>query len=387
MTVSDLDKGLTLGDADGPERWIPQLEMEVPTFINPRTDLLPASGMGAPMKSVDYHVPFALRGIYKPDDLPEGYREAYQFKTDADGYVICSGKTKENLPCNSRATNRARFCRVHGGALHPADKKISGQTLGRIDEKRVAKMDRVQQFMQGLILVEQLSDNEIQGGFIYNNEGIAVVAAKLGPKFQAMLTKELHNRLSRFLQSKASSMLNVMVDIAENDLFEAADRIKAATWIAERTLGKTPDVVLHGDANKPYESVFDDHVVSSSRESYRTQIETSGRGEDVIDAELVSDPDSVEDRDDDQSGLVADAQDAQDAADEIEQRKAEVKAARDRIKKAKQHRFAARANGATSLESAPWLIEFKKKGDAFTARLIPPDRQTPAVLARLSATT
>ena len=343
------------------------------------------------MQSVDYHVPFALRGIYKPDDLPEGYREAYQFKTDVEGYVICAGKTKENFPCASRATNRARFCRVHGGALHPADKKISGQTLGHIDEKRVAKMDRVQQFMQGLILVEQLSDNEIQGGFIYNNEGIAVVAAKLGAKFQAMLTKELHNRLSRFLQSKASSMLNVMVDIAENDLFEAADRIKAATWIAERTLGKTPDVVLHGDANKPYESVFDDHVESGSRESYRTQI-TSSRlesddGSDVIDVELVSESHDQEDCDDAAQGLVADAQEAQDAADEIEQRKAEAKAARDRIKKAKQHRFAARANGATSLESAPWLIDFKKKGNAFTARLIPPDRQTPAVLARLSATT
>ena len=385
MTVSDLDKGLTLGDADGEERWIPSLGMEVPTFINPRVDLIPDSSMGK-FIYVDYHVPFALRGTYKPEDLPEGYREAYQFKTDIDGFVICTGKTRENLPCASRATNRSRFCRNHGGALHPADKKISGKTLGHIDEERVAKMDRVQQFMQGMITVEQLSDNEVQGGFIYNNEGIAVVAAKLGPKFQAMLTKELHNRLSRFLQSKASSMLTTLVDIAENDLFEAADRIKAATWVAERTLGKTPDVIMHGEVGKAYEQIFDDNVVTTSREDYRNHV-TSSRlelesGEDIIDVD-VEDSDStvdVGDQQDDRSDVLV-------AADNVEARKASIKEQRDRIKKAKARRFAARATGATSLDAAPWLIEYKQNGSGFKACLVPPERQTAAKLAKISATT
>jgi len=377
MSVSsDLDKGLTYGDADGPDIFVPTLGMEVPSFIDPRDDLIPSHAKNK-FKRLTHHVPFQMRGKFMPEDWPEQYRHHVQARTDMAGFVLCDGKNASGENCGSHAVNRSHFCRNHGGALHAADKKMSGMNIQPVPEDRNARLDRVQQFMQGLIDPSDLADDEIQGSFVRNDEGIPVTTAKLGAKFQAILQKELLARLNRFLQSKAPSMLSVMVDIAENDLFEAADRLNAAKWIAERTMGRTPDVVYFGKTDSPYESIFDDHVVSTSRETYRTQIETGGHRQDVLDVELVSDTDSVEDH-----------SDAQDTADDIEQRRNEAKAARDRIKKAKQRRFAARALGATSLDDHPWLIDYVPKSDGtYKARLVPPDRQTPSKIAKINAST
>jgi hypothetical protein len=395
MTISDLDKGLTYGDADGPETYIQMIGFEVPTFIHPRDDMKVRR-----QPTVMHHVPFQMRGPYKPEDLPEDIQEARQFRLAVDGYVLCNAKSESTGElCKARAQNRSPFCRGHGGALHPCDKKMSGSNIAPLPEDRVARMDRVQQFMQGIIKAEDLADDEIQGSYVRNDQGIPVKSVKLGAKFQAQITKELHSRLNDFLRSKAPNMLTTLVDIAENDLFEAADRIKAATWVAERTLGRTPEVIMHGEVGKAYEQIFDDNVVATSREDYRTQVESSRleleSGQDHLDVDVVEDgaenePADIEDSGPDHNEGNQDDSDsasAASAATDIEERRKAVKEARDRIKKAKTRRFAARANGATSLDMAPWLIEFKAKGDGFTARLIPPDRQTPAKLAKLNPST
>lgn len=93
-----------------------------------------------------------------------------------------------------------------------------------------------------------------------------------------------------FLQTKTASMLNVMVDIAESDLVEPADRIKAAQWVAERTMGKTPDVIIHGKVDAPYEAIFES-IDAGSREDYRqkvtsTRLELGGESDQIIDVEV-----------------------------------------------------------------------------------------------------
>lgn len=412
MTVmDDTIRGLTLGDPDGPLRFVESLGLEVPTFVDPRNDLTTPGEQPGTFKRLDYHVPFAVRGLFKPDDWPEEYRlRMGKVRVDIEGYVLCAMTNAAGGLCGNKAVNRTMMCRNHGGALHRADKKISNKTLAPIPQDRVEKMDRPQLFMQGLLPVEELEDDEVQGGFIRNNQGQPVKSGALGVKFQQQIAKELHNRLNRFLQSKAASMLHVMVDIAENDLYEAADRIKAAQWVSERVMGKTPDVVISAQTNDaPYASILEG-VQASSREDYRKSVASqrvptsevdriqqevldaeveedgySGSGSDdgeaepdFTDGDRISDPDVAGDSD-------ADVDVAQRRAEAIaDDRAARLERAR-RIKKAKQRRFAARAVGATSLSDIPWLIELKpiKGSTEYKLSLIPPDAQTPGVIERV----
>lgn len=410
MTViDDTIKGLTLGDPDGPPRFIETLGREVPTYIDPRDDLKASGEKPGTFKRLNYHVPFALRGDFKPEDWPDEFRlKAGRVRVDAEGYVLCTMTNAAGGLCGNKAVNRTMMCRNHGGALHRSDKKMSNKTLAPMGEERIEKMDRVQKFMQGFVESSELEDDEVQGGFIRNNQGQPVRARMLGLKFEQMIAKELHARLNRFLQSKAASMLHVMVDIAENDMYEAADRAKCAIWVSERVMGKTPDVVISAQTNDaPYASILEG-VQAGSREDYRKSV-TSHRvagnevdriEQEVLDAEVEEDWDSGSDSDDSEiepdfsygdripdTDVTGDSNVAQRRAEAITDSRAERLERAKRIRKAKQRRFAARAVGATSLSQQPWLIELKpiKKSTQYKLHLIPPDEQTPAVVERVFA--
>jgi hypothetical protein len=410
--VNDTVKGTTYGDPDGPSRYIDTLDCEVPTYIDPRIDLISKHhGRDKAFKRVDYHVPYQMRGDFKVGHWPKEIQMKYgaEARTDLEGYVLCFGLTLAGIPCKGRATNRTLFCPSHGGALHPADKKMASMSTQPIPADRVANLDRVQKFMQGFLDPWDLNDDEIQGGYVRNSDGFPVRGQKLGAKFQAILAKELHRRLNEFLQSETSDMLHVMVNIAKNELYEAADRIKAAQWVAEKTMGKAPDVLVHSTQDAPYVSILDS-LESGSREDYRKAI-TSSRVEDgspyeIIDAQIEPDHGYLDPMDSEvvsaQSSAKQESGDGESDvlahARSVQQTREDKQSAVKRIKKAKQRRFAARAVGATSLTAIPWLVEFlpfdrddrgrsrvcaEKDAVGFKMKLYPPDKQTPALLDRL----
>lgn len=400
---SDLDKGVTFGDADGPDVFVDELGIVVPTFVDPRNDLI--RGSAKYYKRVSHHIPFKMRGHFKASDWPEEFVERLRrgdgWRVDAEGFVVCAGKRTygkdAGKECRARAVNRTRFCRCHGGGLHPLDKKMSAKSIIAPPENRLKALDRPQKFLQGFLNISELTDEEVQGLFIYNDAGQKVQSIVLGSKMHGQIAQELHRRMNRFLQTKTASMLNVMVDIAESELVEPADRIKAATWVAERVLGKTPEVIMHGKVEAPYEAIFET-IDAGSRENYRQEIgETRlelGRGHDeILDAEVVGqseDSDFSEDdsgqssggdeRSDDGSNLES-ARRLDDERREIERQK-EIKKAR---AKAKQRRFAARAVGATTIHDMPWVVEWKfQKNGTFRMKLVCPDDQTEARLAKIT---
>ena len=321
--TKDVKKKLTLGDPDGEARYVESLDLKVPTFVDPREDLVVNRPNIKNVKRLDYHVPFQMRGPYKIEDVPEEWGEilsCMELRTTKDGYVICEGTSEgyrrttqeekdqglgtkvweDARPCTARAVNRTLFCAMHGGALHPADKKMSDKTIVQIPD-RVAGLTKVQKVLQGFIKIEELTEEEIKGGFIVDDDGQKKYSRFLGPKIEQAMTKELHVRLNAFLKEKAPDMLKVVVDIATNPIAEEADRLKAAIWAYERVGGRTPEVVVHGKTEAPYEQILGG-VQSGSREDYRKTI-SSDRGEDqssgvhsdsgsdssVIDAELVGD--------------------------------------------------------------------------------------------------
>lgn len=397
---SDLDKKVTYGDADGPDLYVDQLGIVVPTFIDPRNDLIPPTARA--YKRVTHHIPFKMRGFFKPDKWPEDYRNSIQWQVDDEGFVLCSAvAAKTGKQCANKAVNRENFCRNHGGGLHPLDKKISSQNVVAVPEDRIKGLDRAQKFMQGFFGIEELSDEEVQGMFIYDDTGRKVQSLTMGIKIHQQIAQELHRRMNRFLQTKTASMLEVMVDIAESDLVEPADRIKAATWVAERTMGKTPDVIIHSSTEQPYESIFQT-IDAGSREDYRqkatsTRLELGGEPDEIIDAETLEEPEDSDIRenhqwhtrsengDTDPGTTLEHARRASEDRDERD-RQQELKKAR---AKQKQRRYAARAVGATTTHDLPWVIEWKfhdsgKNAGCYTMLLVCPEDQTPARLDKVN---
>jgi hypothetical protein len=411
MTLtSDLDKGTTLGDADGPYEFVPCLGQEVPTFVDPRHDLISDERIRK-MPKLRWHVPFKMRGIYKPEWLPEQFVAQYgpSIRTDLDGYVLCNGMArKSGKRCVARAIHRSGFCSTHGGALHPADKKMSGETA--VIESRVERLDRCQKVMQGLLPVEDLTEDEIMGGYVEREDGVRVPAFKLGKRWQTELANELNVRVQRFLQSKLPTMVKVVTDIAEGDFVEPKDRLTAAFWAAERVIGKTPEVLVHREG-KPYESVFEALEVTKREDFRRSNVidaesdDIDSEYDNIEDAEITDESvdesavnettDSATDSQLRHFGEYAEPRDETDRILRERIRKlttrtvdpiAEAKATKERIKKARNRRFAARASGASTLSETPVLIEFKPRRDGkFTACLFWPDEITEAKWAKIEA--
>ncbi|AKU45293.1 hypothetical protein MADRUGA_3 [Mycobacterium phage Madruga] len=399
MTVlDDTVKGTTLGDPDGEPRFVDYLGCEVPTFINKREDLIPEYvRKRGTYQRLDHHVPFAMRGEYRPEQWPEEYRKQRQgsIRMNTEGFVLCAGVSKgTGKLCSNKAVNRSPFCRNHGGALHPADKKMSGHTRAPMPEDRIENLDRVQKFMQGFLSVEELDDDEITNGFVRTSHGVPVRSALLGKKFEQIIAKELHARLNRFLMSKTPRALEVLFQIADSDLVEPADRLKAIQMITDRTMGKPADVLIHQQSEeKPYEGIIariqggsrDDYrkSVNGSRLAGQSQIEAAPYQQ-IIDAEEVDfdEPDVDEPLDDDVAGSgnngsaqsentidgglhpnnnenAGGENDASGFLSEADKRKREAAEARERIKKARARRYAKRAiGGITDTGDTALLLEF-----------------------------
>ncbi|AZS12538.1 terminase small subunit [Mycobacterium phage DrLupo] len=406
-----------MGKPDGPHVEVPELGLEVPTYVDPREDLIHPNARG--FKRLSHHIPFTMRGPYKPQWLPPKYFAMYghNYITDAEGYVLCMGRRKDGGKCNKQAVNRTPYCPNHGGALHPADKKLSSLnvSIDKIEPERVENLDRVQKFLSGFLSVEELDDDEVLNGYVRNDDGRPIQSKHLHKRFQQEMTKELMARMQRFMQMKLPNMLKVLADLAESDFVEPADRFKAATWLAERVLGKVPDVVFHGSTEEPYERVL--ALASGSRDEFRKSV-TSQRvtptDPSVVDVEVVDDEADLEptwDNEPDGAGVEVAAEQpsrsdvpdqriphrgnergdsesdsagvAVDGSGDSKSRADLAKEARERIKRAKTRRFAARSQGVITGEPA-WLIEYKRlKKGGFKVILYPPEAQTQAVLDRI----
>lgn len=411
----------TTGKADGPYEWHPEFGCEVPTYISPRKDLMVMEAV--PDGTLQYHVPYCFRGPFRPEQWPEEYRNSLDvINVDDSGMVICYGQTpikprsKTMRPCRAYAVNRSLRCRNHGGALHPADRKISMKRDIKPDAEKVDNLSRVEKVILGIIPISELSDEEITNCYVINDDGKQVTSSRLGDVIQQKVTKELFRRMNQLMQSSLPSMIETMTKIASSDIVEPADRIKAAEFVINRVMGKAPEVVVHSVTDKPYEQVFD-AIDGGSRDSFRQAraIESKRMDEPdnvsaLVDRHINGDIEDAEIEDDDSDDLLeglSDEEKAQyekdmaehrefldenyvatklgrddsiesdgDASPELqvdpkpdynyanrvaaEQKRIadEKKEAADRIKKSRNRRYAMRASGVSDMDLVPWLVDY-----------------------------
>lgn len=225
-----------MGQATGPQRFVPELGCKVNTFTQ------------SPPKVIKWHVPLDCRGDFRPNQLAN-FDSSKGYRVDSLGYLLCYGHTKAGERCNKRAKHRFPRCSMHGGELHPLDRV-------RKDEKPTATT-RYKQFLDGDLTVDDLDDEELaccgfraSDGRIYKPKN---VPRELSNAFQ----KAIYERAQEELRALTVDAAKTVGEIMKNKTNEPDIRLKAALSLIERNLGKTPtNVVVSQD--KPFEVVFDD---------------------------------------------------------------------------------------------------------------------------------
>lgn len=393
-----------MGDPDGPMRFIKSLGLEVPTYINDRVDLKTQYRTASAHISIDYHVPPAMRGPYLPIELAD-YDPDIQYPLTRTLKVRCGGLKPDGQICQKSAMNRTGFCTNHGGALHPADKMFSSER-GIMPSAGVASLSRLQMVEMDIIPVRELTDEEITKQQVRNDDGtFSKTTRLLSAKIVGQMRAEFFERADRIVRESTLSLLEEMQRIALSPVEEAKDKIAAIQWLTERALGKTPDVLITNKTDAPFEQLLGD-VTGGSREDYRNR--TAINDPMTIDGTVVID-DEIEDEDvresngrptqaaisqnelrttaalpdDAPTGLsfpTASTERGTGSNDNAIDIAAERKQAKDRIKQARNRRYAARARGLDSVVNLPYEVVFKesvlKNGDKRTRmKLISPEDQ------------
>lgn len=129
--------------------------------------------------------------------------------------------------------------------------------MSKINAKRYALLPgRWRQIADGTLDPAEFDDEEIFSGRLRDSSG------KLGPKpvlLPQAFIEEQQKRMIHWASDKVresmKEVLNTIVEIATDPNQSAADRLKAAFWLAERFMGKVPEKLVLS-AEDPVESLF-----------------------------------------------------------------------------------------------------------------------------------
>ncbi|HNK88446.1 MAG TPA: hypothetical protein PKL27_09290, partial [Nitrosomonas sp.] len=249
-----------VGVADGAMRYVDEFDKAVATFTT------------ASKGCLQHHVPLEFRGDYKPKELPN-YDPSHKYRVDAYGKVLCSGiAVSSGVTCFKRAQNRSPYCDSHGGRLHPLDKV-------KKESKPDSELSRYEQFKRGIITVDDLEDDELAACAFRSKDGRLYSPNSLPREILQEFSKALYKRADIEMKKHTVDSVKAVAEIMQSTAVEPEVRLKAAQFLIERNLGKTPQVISI-QASAPWEEIFDEIVNERPR---------AIEAESVLDVEVVSD--------------------------------------------------------------------------------------------------
>lgn len=251
---------------------------------------------------------------------------------------------------------------------------------GRASEV-VGALPRHEKLARGLIGVEELDDEELTQGVTRHpmtgqvrrtRAAVDQIPKELYPKMVA----ELYRRHDERLRGMLDECLSTMYEIATGSAYEAADRIKAATWIFERLRGKAPETLNISVAEAPWQRIFEG-IDRQQRAAEPLDVEVvpetdaepplSGSQGDETPGDEPAPPDApaepAERHTDGEPGENVGVSDAIESAVERAER---IKAKKDEIKRARNRRYAARDQGLTKAEDAQPITRKTRGGKTKT---------------------
>ena len=161
-------------------------------------------------------------------------------------------------PCKQfarRASVPPRCAKCGGGTRAETKHLGNGDTKAR---GLAYTSKRVQALLDGTLSVEDLDDEELARGYPRAEDGTfrgrpSVVPTAVHQRVQ----RELFRRAGEQLKTNLIAASQTMSDIATNKELDPAVRMKAAQWLIERLMGKTPEVTTTMD-EKRYEKLLSD---------------------------------------------------------------------------------------------------------------------------------
>ena len=253
-----------VGYPDGEKVFIAELGKEVGVFTQE---------VKTPFGCLKHHVPLNQRGPFRPQELAN-YDPNKEYRTNNYGYLLCYQKTAKNELCKGKAVNRWPRCGSHGGAVHPFDHIIREDK----EPEDVATQTRYRQYLAGALPVEDLDDDEIMAFGFKDPKGRIFKPKNISREMVQAFTKVIFDRSLDKMKGSALSAANTLAMLMEDPTVDANIRVKCATEILDRTLGKAPQLVsVTTDA--PWEQVFE-AIASVDREKSRAS-------RDILDVETV----------------------------------------------------------------------------------------------------
>lgn len=132
---------------------------------------------------------------------------------------------------------------------------------------------RYYKLLEGDLEVSELDNEELQYGVPKCDDGkfsirAAYQAARMPAKIRNAIRRELMKRATEMMEGSLLDATARIIEIATSPLSDDKDAMKAAEWLIHRTMGKTPDVVVHTQ-EKPWEVLVSD-ISRGSREESRS---------------------------------------------------------------------------------------------------------------------
>lgn len=135
--------------------------------------------------------------------------------------------------------------------------------------KRPARASvRMQEFLDGKISIEDLDDEELRRGQIRSKDGdFRGRPPQLIPrKFHEALARELVSRAETTLRSNMDAALGVITQMAMNPRTPARERLAAAQYVVERTMGKIPDKQIVQAQVAKWEAAMEDVIIDAGED-------------------------------------------------------------------------------------------------------------------------
>lgn len=131
---------------------------------------------------------------------------------------------------------------------------------------------RLYRLLEGELDVSELDNEELQYGVTKCDDGkfsvkAAYHAARMPSKIRTQIRRELMKRATQMMEGSLLDATSRIIEIATSPLSDDKDAMKAAEWLVHRTMGKTPDVVVHTQ-EKAWEVLVSD-ISRGSREESR----------------------------------------------------------------------------------------------------------------------
>lgn len=245
-----------VGSPDGESIFVPSIGLKVGTFVQPP---------GGNQPALNYHVPLNIRGTFRPGECAD-FDADHAYRVDKLGFQMCMATTASDELCKRKAVNRTQFCVVHGGRLHPLDRLQ--QDTGEPETE--VPLSRYQMFLVGQITTDDLDDDELLGfGFRTGADGKGkLFKPKNVPReMVTAFTRALFDRSLDKLKTSSLAAANTLASIMVDKSVDANVRLRAATEILDRTVGKAP-VLVSLTAEKPWEMVFEAITAAPTEQPY-----------------------------------------------------------------------------------------------------------------------